>query len=124
MNPLNLPETTLRSWRPRRPAARLERRLFAPAAGTDLPTLRWLWAGFAPAMACVLLTLMVLNREDNGLGIRPAMTHILGRQNNASYATDETQTAQNHLAAVTFDWTNQSNFNSSIRFAPPTNLSN
>jgi hypothetical protein len=124
MNPLNLPETTLRSWRPRPPTAGLESRLFASQTGAELPTLRWLWAGLAPAMACVLLTLMVLNREDNELGIQPAMTHILGCQNSAAHATDETQTAQNHLAAVTFDWTNQSNFNSSIRFAPPTNLSN
>jgi hypothetical protein len=123
MNPLNLPETTLRSWRPRRPAAGLERRLFA-AAGTDLPTLRWLWAGLAPAMACVLLTLMVFNHENDELGTGPAITHIVTSQNRAASAADSTQTAQNHLAAVTFDWTNQSNFNSSIRFAPPTNLSN
>jgi hypothetical protein len=114
----------LRSWRPRRPAAGLERRLFAAAAGTDLPTLRWLWAGLAPAMACVLLTLIVFNHENDELGTRPAITHIGDRQNSAAHVMDETQTAQNHLAAVTFEWTNQSNFNSSIRFTPPTNFCN
>jgi hypothetical protein len=124
MNPLNLPETTLRSWRPRHPAAGLERRLFAAEAGANLPTARWLWAGLAPAMAGVLLTLIVFNHENDELGTGPAMTHILGRQNSAAHVMDETQTAQNHLAAVTFEWTNQSNFNSSIRFTPPTNFCN
>jgi len=86
--------------------------------------IRWLWGGLAPAMACVLLTLMAYNRAGDGFGPKPAMALILSNQNAVAQATDGAQTAQNHLAAVTFDWTNQSVFRSSIRFTPATNLSN
>jgi hypothetical protein len=39
-------------------------------------------------------------------------------------AGNSAQSSQNHLAFVTFDWTNRSGFQSSIGFTPSTNLSN
>jgi hypothetical protein len=116
-------ETQWRSWRPRRPSSGLKRRILGVAGEADVPTARWLWGCVAPTMACALLTLMAFNRDD-GPGQKPAMALILSSQDNAAYATGGAQTEENHLATVTFDWTNRSVFQSSIRFTPSTNLSN
>jgi hypothetical protein len=67
---------------------------------------------------------MAFNHDSGGLGQKPAMALILSSQNNAVYATGGAQTEQNHLAAVTFDWTNRSDFKSIMGFTPTTNLSN
>lgn len=75
-------------------------------------------------MACALLTLLAFNHDDEGLGQKPTIALILSSQNNAAYATGGAQTPENHLAAVTFDWTNRSIFQSSIRFTPSMNFSN
>ncbi len=116
-------ETQLRSWRPRRPSAGLKRRILNFAGAADVPTARWLWSCVAPTMACALLTLMAFN-HGGGLGPKVPMALILSSQNNAAYATVGAQTEQNHLAAVTFGWTNGSVFKSIIRFTPATNLTN
>jgi hypothetical protein len=75
-------------------------------------------------MACALLTLAAFNHGGEGLNPKLATTLILSSQNNAAYATVGAQTPENHLAGVTFDWTNQSVFQSSMRFTPTTNFSN
>jgi hypothetical protein len=75
-------------------------------------------------MACALLTLMAISHDGDGLGQKLPMALILSNQNNVAYATGGAQTAENHLAAVTFDSTNRSVLGSSIRFTPVTNLSN
>ena len=117
-------ENQLRSWRPRRPSAGLKRRILKFTGEDDKPSARWLWSAVAPTMACALLTLMAFRHEDAGLESKMPMALILSNQNNAVYAGGETQTEQNHLAAVTFDSTNRSNLGSSIRFTPSTNLTN
>ena len=122
MNEMN--ETQWRAWRPRPPSAGLKRRSLGSAGEADVPTVPWLWRCLAPTMACALLTLIVFHRDGDGLGQKPAMALILSSQNNVAYATGGAQTEQNHLAAVTFDWTNRSVFKSSIRFTPTTNFSN
>jgi hypothetical protein len=114
----------LRSWRPRRPSAGLRRRILNLAGEPVVPTTRWLWSGLAPTMACALLTMMAISHEGVGLGPQVPMAFILTNQSGAAYATSGAQTEQNHLATVTFDWTNRSVFRSSIRFTPTTNLSN
>jgi hypothetical protein len=120
-----LNETQLRSWRPRRPAAGLRHRILDLAGGeADIPPTRWLWGGLAPTLACALLTLAAFNHGGEGLNPKLATTLILSSQNSAAYATGGAQMPENHLAAVTFDWTNRSVFKSSIRFTPTTNLSN
>jgi hypothetical protein len=117
-------ENQLRSWRPRQPSARLRHRILELAGEPETPTARWLWSGLVPTMACVLLTFMAFNRDDSGLGPKLPLAFALTNQSDAAYATGGAQTPQNHLAAITFDWTNRSGFQSSIRFTPTTNLSN
>lgn len=78
----------------------------------------------APTMACVLLTLIAFNHEGNGLKSQMPIATILSNQDNAAYATAGERVGQNHLAAVTFGWTNGSAFRSSMRFTPTTNLTN
>jgi len=112
------------SWQPRRPSAGLRRRILQLAGADEVPTARWLWSCVAPTMACALLTLMALDRDGSGLPSRLPIALILSSQNNAAFATGGTQTKENHLAAVTFGWTNHSVFQSSIRFTPTTNLTN
>jgi len=116
-------EKTLRSWQPRPPSAALKRRLLRPAQDQEMvPDIRWLWRCLAPTMACALLALVALNHD--GVKETVPMALILHNQDNAAFASGGASSGQNHLAAVTFDWTNQSVFQSSIRFTPTTNLTN
>ena len=100
-------ENRLRSWRPRRPSAKLERRLFGTPARL-LPKAAWLLGSLAPAIACLLLTLSMFNPGNGGHSLRhePLVAMILSNQSYAAYASDNFRGAQNNLAAVTFDWTN------------------
>lgn len=116
-------ENQLLSWRPRRPSAGLRRRVFRLANDVDLPTARWLWSCVAPTMACALLALMALNRDGNDMPSKMPIASILSSQNDAAFASGTAQTEQNHLATVTFGWTNDSVLRSSIRFTN-SNLTN
>lgn len=120
---MNLPETQLRSWRPRRPSARLKRRIAAASRDVEVPSARWFWGCLAPVAACALMTMMAFT-PGRGFTEKPLISNILSNENYAAYASGDGQTPQNHLAAVTFDWTNRTGFNSSISFTPTTNLSN
>lgn len=118
-------ENPWRSWRPRRPSAALRQRILALTGEPEEATNhRWLWSGLVPTMACVLLTFMVFNHDPGGLGQKLPIAFVLTNQSDAAYATGGAQTPENHLAAVTFDWTNRSVIQSSIHFTPTTNLSN
>ena len=117
---MNLPETQLRSWRPRRPSAGLKRRILSARPGTPATAafLGWL----APVTACALLTLLVFN-SNNGLPALPnshgtIFAMILSNQNYAAYAPDGPQNVQNRLSSVTFDWTNPGASTPNIRFTP------
>jgi hypothetical protein len=120
MKEMNLPETRLRSWQPRRPSAGLKRRIFSAQPGTPetVAFLGWL----APATACALLTLLVFNSSNalpsnsSSHGMTVAM--ILSNQNCAAYASDGSQNVQNRLSGVTFDWTNRGASSSSMCFTP------
>ena len=120
MKEMHLPETQLRSWRPRRPSAGLKRRIFAAQPGTPASAV---WLGWmAPATVCALLTLLVFN-SGTGLPVGSGshgtmMAMILSNQNYAAYTPDDPQNVQNRLATVTFDWTNTGISTSSIRFTP------
>lgn len=118
-------ENQLLSWRPRRPSAALRRRLLG-LAGQEEEGLsgRWFWSCVAPTMACAVLTLVVLNHGAGGLDAKLPMSLILSNQSAAAFASAGNDTAQNHLAVVTFDSTNRSALGSSIRFTPKTNVTN
>ena len=64
-------ENQLRSWRPRRPSAKLERRLFGSADQARAESRRGLLGSLAPAAACVLLTLSDFNSGNAIPGIPP-----------------------------------------------------
>ena len=122
MKELNVTEAQLRSWRPRQPAARLKQKTFGSAPARRTAT--WFWGGLAPAMACIFFTLKMFNHDGDGFGSKPVMSVVLSNQNDAAYAMGGNETAQNHLATVTFDSTNHSSFRSIIGFTPTTNFSN
>jgi hypothetical protein len=67
---------------------------------------------------------MAFNHGGDSLDQKPMMAMVLSNQSYAAYASGGDQTAQNHLAAVTFDSTNRSSFRSIIGFTPTTNFSN
>jgi len=117
---MNLPETRLRSWRPRRPSAGLKRRIFSADPGRSAAA--WLVGSLAPVAACALLTLLVFN-SGNGFPAgsarhEPMMAMILSNQSFAAYAADGSQSAQNRLSSVILDWTNDGGSTSSIGFTP------
>jgi hypothetical protein len=114
---MNLTEEQLRSWRLRRPAAKLKRRLFAGEPGE--PSATWFVGWLVPATACALFTLMVF-KSDNSLPIagKPVIGLVLSNQNYAAFASNGAQNEQNHLSGLTFDWTNRSFSTSSISFTP------
>lgn len=116
-------ETQLSSWRPRRPSAGLKRRIFGFSRGSSAAA-KWLVGTLAPTTACLALTLLMLNSGNGIIRPKPLATFVLGNQGAAAYASEDAQVAQNHLAGVTFEWTNHTGLQSSIRFAPTTNLSN
>ena len=110
----------MRSWRPRRPSAGLKRRIFAGQSGT--PTLAAFAGWLAPATTCALLTLLFFisgNGFPAGSGSRGTMAAmLLSNQNYAAYAAGGSQSVQNRLSNVTFDWTNRGISAPSMRFTP------
>jgi hypothetical protein len=113
-------ENRLRSCQPRRPSARLKRRLFA-APFSFMPKAAWLLGTLAPATACLLLTFSAFNADNTGNLLRrePITAMIMSNQNYAAYASDNYRGTENRLSSVTFDWTNHSGFTSSMApFSP------
>src|SRR4051812_11401717 len=120
-NEMNLLENRLRSCQPRRPSPKLKRRLFPNAAahrGVAL-SLRWL----VPAAACLFLALTIANqnlRLPSGSGRRDAILGVIS--NNLSYTNILPGTrpqAQNDVLPASFEWTNLSDFTSSVSpFSP------
>ena len=117
MKEMNLLETQLHSWRPRRPSARLKRRLFAAPARV-MPQMAWFLGWLAPATACALLTLSVFNSGNSLPGSpsrhEPMVAMMLSNQSYAAYVSGAFQSGQNDLPSVTFDWTNRSGSTSSM----------
>jgi len=131
-------ENQLRGWRPRQPSAGLKARIFsrqgaslsASGGAATLSGTRWNWHQFAPAMACMFFAMMVFHFNGGGSwrDSRPALYADFTSGSNTVTFSDHGQEVENHLAGVTFDWTNGSVFKSSMRsrtgFGPSTNLSN
>ena len=126
---MNELETELRSWQPRRPSAKLERRLFGehlpgPSASVHAtrntehaPTFRLGW--LAPATAALLLMCVLFNPR-NGATIAgsvnsgPMVALMMSNQSAATYLPGSLQREHNSLRAETFEWTNGSGSTSSI----------
>lgn len=123
MKETNLTENQLSSWQPRKPSAGLKRRLFAATNQATVAS-RWLWGALTPTMACLMMIMIMLNSSNTVIHPKPAMAMILSNDNGIFCDDDGSQASQNRVDNVTFDWTNHTVFNSSIRFTPTTNLSN
>lgn len=123
MNPL---EIQLRSWAPRRPSAKLERRLFEAdrrraraerQARSEMPTLHLRW--LAPATAALVMLFVLYGqrmetgpRGNNDSGAIMAM--ITSNRSVTPYLPSNFQRDQNGPPADTFEWTNGSGSTSSI----------
>ena len=103
-------EKQLLLWTPRRPSARLERRLFAvaPAQAVALPPFRFTW--LAPATVALMLMGVLFNQRFNPAlsstaSPGPMLANILSNQSAAAYLPGSFQAEQNNLPADTFKWT-------------------
>ncbi len=119
---MNLLENQLRSWHPRRPSRSIKRRLF-PLGGTGEVTglsLRWL----APAAACLMLALTIASQQQPGFTAnssrQQAMMGLIS--SNLSYTNilpENGSSGRNRVTPASFEWTNLSDFTSSISpFSP------
>jgi hypothetical protein len=103
---MELLETQLRAWAPRRPSAKLRRRLFgsACAKAPKAFSLNWL----APATAALLVMTMLFNQRHCASLITagqsgPFVAMILSNQNAAASLPAGFQSEQNGWPADTFD---------------------
>jgi hypothetical protein len=115
MKKMNMLETQLRSWTPRRPSSGLERRLF-PAERVHLSISRLITV-LTPAAACVLLTVSMMRQSAQELlsiGNQRAAVVAMGlsNQNYAAYLPGACQSTANRVD--TFEWTNRGYSNSSM----------
>ena len=115
MKEMNLLETQLRSWQPRRPSAKLKRRLFAAPARV-MPQMAWFLGWLAPATACALLTISVFsgNSLPGGSSRHEPTVAMMLSNRYAAYVSGAFQSGQNDPPSVTFDRTNRSGSTSSI----------
>jgi anti-sigma-K factor RskA len=97
----------LHSWTPRRPSARLERRLFAARTvpADALAPFRFNW--LAPATAALALACVLFNQRygpafSGTAGARPLVAMILSNQSAAAYLPGSVQAEQNNLPADAF----------------------
>jgi hypothetical protein len=120
MNEMKALETQLRSWKPRRPSAKLEQKLFGRMEldpGVQA-LIRWL----TPLAACAILTVTALNHPSE-TGERAAaeaaeiLAMSLSNQHYASFLPGSFQCEANRLD--TFGWTNGGRFPSSTLSIPP-----
>jgi hypothetical protein len=125
MNELN--EKQLSGWRPRQASAGLRQKIFrAPEA----VVIAWDFTRLAPAMACLFFTLVTLhfNGAPGWRGSSANSYADFSSGSNSAAFSDRAQEPENHLSRVTFDWTNHSNFKSSMCSlsgqTPATNFSN
>ena len=134
MNDMNELEKHLHSWVLRRPSPKVERAIFAlkapqpapqssaaSAAAISVPGLpafsfRWL----VPATAGLLLLCFIANPNagsslTSSTNSGPMVAMILSNQSAAAYLPGSFKMSENTVPADTFEWTNGSGSNSSIR---------
>jgi len=120
MNNLNEMEKQLRHWTPRRPSAGLETALFGPVredARRFAPGLGFRW--LAPVTACLLLTFAVW--QETGVSVRGE--HFAAAGLHGSLASSNllfcAGGGENFWNRVTFDWTKDGQFTSTVHSLTP-----
>jgi hypothetical protein len=114
-NEMNSLENQLRSWQPRRASGKLKRRIFPSAARHTVRfSLQWL----APAAACLLLAMTILNQEARISTRLPhtgqAMEMLSSNLSFTNILPDSRMSEQNGILPASFKWTNLRGFTSSI----------
>ena|SRR5688572_17288406 len=107
MNETNPLETQLRSWTPRRPSARIQKKIFRHPQTVGRPAGMVFWLG--PVTACLLLVCGVLNQPGSATFTAVSrndefVAMILSNQSYAAYLPGSFQQSANRLD--TFEWTN------------------
>ena len=116
MKEMNSLEMHLRSWRPRRPSAKLRQRIFGTRSNqvTATALLRWL----APAMVCALVAVGLLTQPNSMPAGRltqgPMVGMILSNQSPVASLSNEIQQAGGSNFSGTFEWTNHTGSTSSV----------
>lgn len=122
---MNWLEEQLKSWAPRRPSARIERRLFGGQRHAVELTHAIAW--LAPAAACMVLALAAARPGAGTTGAsRPESMFAMMMMSNrasASLLCDSGAQPENSIVRASFQWTNKGDSGSSIRFIPFTNSS-
>ena len=117
MNEMKELEAQLRSWEPRRPSSRIERKLFRRQRRDETPVVAP-YAWLAPVTAALLLGCLVFNQHGGSPSAMATnsslVAMILSNQSAASYLPGSFQQDQNIITANSFEWTNGSRFTSSI----------
>jgi len=117
---MNLLENQLRSWRPRRPSAKIKRRLFPTAAAREAASLSLRW--LAPAAACLILALTVASHDPgfSANSSREAMMGLISSNLNYTNILPKSDSPErNRVLPASFEWTNLSGITSSISpFSP------
>ena len=109
-------EMQLRSWVPRRPAAKLERQLFAPKPAAPKMTLGYRWLAPVTAAFVVLCVLMTQRNGPSSSLATPSNTLIaaaLSNQLAVGWVPGSLAHDQNALPNETFEWTNGNGWSSS-----------
>ena len=118
MNELNELEMQLRSWVPRRPSAKLKRRLFRPepAAEDRAPSFRFSW--LPPVTAALLLLCVLFNQHGSQALSSPGSNSIfavaLSNQSVAPWLPGSFSREHNGLPTGSFEWTNENLTSSAI----------
>jgi len=116
MKEMNWLEAQLNSWEPRRPSARINRRLFPTPSARSKPGMCFNW--LAPATVCMLLALAVFKQENHISTTSPrhdpAVAMMLSNQSFVAYLTGGSKQVENNILPATFESTNRSGSPSTI----------
>jgi hypothetical protein len=115
MKDLNELELQLRSWVPRRPSAKLKRRLFRQPAPDDAPEPSFRLSWLPPATAALLLLCVLFNQHSSqALSSAGSNSIVAVALSNQSVAPWLSGSEHNALPTRTFEWTNDSGSTSGI----------
>lgn len=117
-------ENQLHSWQPRRPSAKIKRRLFPSESAREAASLSLRW--LAPMAACLVLALTVASK-DPGLSAssvrREAMMGLISSNLNYTNILPKSDSpGRNSVLPTSFEWTNLSGITSSISPSSPARM--
>ncbi|MGA2241961.1 MAG: hypothetical protein ABSH11_07960 [Verrucomicrobiota bacterium] len=117
---MNWLDSQLNSWEPRRPSARIKRRLFPTPPTRHEVAMAFNW--LAPVTVCMLLALAVFKQENNISATSPrhdpAVAMMLSNQSFVAYLARRSSQIEHNILPATFEWTNRSDSTSTMRFTP------